>query len=248
MRQQYQVALSFAGEERPYVEDVAQALRQRGIEVFYDDFEKVKLWGSRMTEFFHDLFSSRVGYVVMFISAAYVKKAWPTHERRSTLSRAVLEERDYVLPVRFDDTPLLGLPEDVFYLLAEDYTPVQLSQMIEEKLRSRRDDFWAAGCLEKEQAHMRTWLSVEARELLVEASIATDGAVVKEWTFGGQIIRMNHRVFGEKGNARQDALWEEALQELVDNGLLVDKLGDGKVFYLTNRDFQVADELRDVKD
>lgn len=41
----YDVALSFAGEERPYVEAVADALRNAGVKVFYDDYEKVTLWG-----------------------------------------------------------------------------------------------------------------------------------------------------------------------------------------------------------
>jgi hypothetical protein len=39
----YDVALSFAGEDRPYVHNVAQVLRSNGASVFYDDFEKVEL-------------------------------------------------------------------------------------------------------------------------------------------------------------------------------------------------------------
>jgi hypothetical protein len=41
----YDVALSFAGEQRAYVQKVAAALRRRGIRPFYDDYEKVELWG-----------------------------------------------------------------------------------------------------------------------------------------------------------------------------------------------------------
>jgi hypothetical protein len=41
----YQVALSFAGEQRDYVEAVSRFLRARGIAVFYDRFEAVTLWG-----------------------------------------------------------------------------------------------------------------------------------------------------------------------------------------------------------
>ena len=39
----YEVALSFAGEQRGYVESVARALQSRGIAVFYDEFEKIAL-------------------------------------------------------------------------------------------------------------------------------------------------------------------------------------------------------------
>lgn len=43
--QEYDVALSFAGEDREYVEQVATLLLNAGIRVFYDKFETVKLWG-----------------------------------------------------------------------------------------------------------------------------------------------------------------------------------------------------------
>ena len=130
----YQVALSFAGEQRRYVEEVARHLASRGIAVFYDGFETVPLWGRNGAEAFHEAFAEQSAHVVMFVSKSYIEKAWPRHERRSTLSRMVKEEHEYVLPVRFDDTPVLGLPDDVIFLRADDYTPAQLSAAIAEKL------------------------------------------------------------------------------------------------------------------
>ena len=67
-------------------------------------------------------------------SQAYVDKPWTNHERRSALSRAVHEKREYVLPVRFDDTLVPGLPDDVIFLRASEYTPAQLATLIAEKL------------------------------------------------------------------------------------------------------------------
>ena len=37
----YHVALSFAGEDRSYVEKVAKQLESHGVDVFYDRFEEV---------------------------------------------------------------------------------------------------------------------------------------------------------------------------------------------------------------
>ena len=70
----------------------------------------------------------------MFISKEYVEKAWPRHERRSILSRAVQEKSEYVLPVRFDDAPVPGLPDSIKYERAKDHTPQELASMIAEKL------------------------------------------------------------------------------------------------------------------
>ena len=131
--EQYVVALSFAGPQRTYVEQVASALQARGVAVFYDEFESVALWGQDATEAFHEVYSS-ASYVVMFISRDYVERAMPRHEKRSALSRAMQERREYVLPVRFDDTPLRGLPSSVIYERADEQGPVELAAKICQKL------------------------------------------------------------------------------------------------------------------
>ena len=132
---QYQVALSFAGEQRDYVEKVARHLRARKVKVFYDGFEKGSLWGQNAAEAFHKVFAQKSVWVVMFISAAYVEKPWPRHERQAALSR--MEQGDYILPVRFDDTPVPDLLGTIIFLHAKEYTPAQLASKIAEKLRSK---------------------------------------------------------------------------------------------------------------
>ena len=130
----YHVALSFAGEQRDYVEEVARHLAARGIAVFYDGFEQAGLWGKDGVEAFHGVYAERAMYVVMFISEAYAAKAWTRHERRSALGRMMEEEGEYVLPVRFDDTQIPGLPKATIFLLADDYSPAELSTTIARKL------------------------------------------------------------------------------------------------------------------
>lgn len=130
----YEVALSFAGEQRGYVEDVAQALQARGVAVFYDDFESVRLWGKDLTEEFQRIYEHGAGKVVMFVSKEYVEKSWPRHERRSALSRHVREDEEFVLPVRFDCTEVPGLPSSTAYLWADEHPSVELATMIAEKL------------------------------------------------------------------------------------------------------------------
>lgn len=80
------------------------------------------------------MFEADTAYVVMFISKEYVAKKWTRHERRSALSRAIAEEGEYVLPVRFDDSAVPGLPNTVQYLRAQDYSPAALAAVISEKI------------------------------------------------------------------------------------------------------------------
>lgn len=130
----YEVALSFAGQQRHYVEEVARALHSLGIAVFYDESETVSLWVKFITEELQRIYEKDSDLVVLFISKEYVEKAWPRHERRAALSRAIHQSGEYVLPVRFDDTEFPGFSGDVSYLRAEDYCPCVLAAMIAEKL------------------------------------------------------------------------------------------------------------------
>jgi hypothetical protein len=60
---------------------------------------------------------------VVFVSAEYAARDWTKLERRAALARAVRERREYVLPARFDDTPLPGLLSDMVSIDLRTRTP-----------------------------------------------------------------------------------------------------------------------------
>ena len=142
----YEVALSFAGEDRSYVELVARDLRGRGVSVFYDEYERIQLWGTDQNEHFSAIYGGRASKVVLFISQHYLNKMWPRQERRAALSKA-MDQDGYVLPVRFDATELPGIPRTTGYLDLQLLSPAELSVSICEKIErlpGRRSD--AAAC------------------------------------------------------------------------------------------------------
>ena len=55
----YEVVLSFAGEDRTYVEQVAGFLRERDVRCFYDRYEDVTLWGKDLAEHLDKLDSGK---------------------------------------------------------------------------------------------------------------------------------------------------------------------------------------------
>ena len=130
----YDVALSFAGEDRGYVERVASHLRDSGVRVFYDRYEEATLWGKDLYEHLDDVYQNEAKYVLMFASKHYARKVWPTHERRSAQARALREKGEYVLPARFDDTEIPGLRETVGYIDLRHKTPEELAALVCEKL------------------------------------------------------------------------------------------------------------------
>ncbi|MBS1675971.1 MAG: TIR domain-containing protein [Actinobacteria bacterium] len=129
----FDVCLSFAGEQRSYVELVARGLKDRGYAVFYDVDEQANLWGKNLTEHFEYVYRVASRACVMFISAEYAEKPWTKHERRSALARA-LEEDEYVLPARFDDTELPGLAPTIGYIDLAEIAPASLVDLLTEKL------------------------------------------------------------------------------------------------------------------
>ena len=133
----YDVALSFAGEQRTYVQKVAAALRRRGIRPFYDDYEKAVLWGKDLYEHLDWVYQKAARYCVLFASEDYANKVWTTHERRSAQARALQSNQEYVLPVRFDDTEIPGLRSTVVYFDARSLPPGKLAELVSEKLGPR---------------------------------------------------------------------------------------------------------------
>lgn len=133
--ERYDVALSFAGEDRAYVEEVAAALKARGVKVFYDAYEKANMWGKNLVEHLADVYQKRSRFVVMFISKHYVEKAWPTHERRHAQARALVAKEEYILPARFDDTEVPGMTTTVGYVDLRGLPAETLTDLIMAKLR-----------------------------------------------------------------------------------------------------------------
>jgi len=139
-RYQYDVCFSFAGEQRTYVEKVAELLRASGFTVFYDRFERVSLWGKDLYEHLTDIYRERARFCVIFVSSDYASKHWTTHERKSAQARAVRENQEYILPARFDDTVLPGLNPTVGYIDLRETEPVELARLLAEKISGRADD------------------------------------------------------------------------------------------------------------
>lgn len=134
----YDVALSFAGEQRAYVQKVAAALRSRGIRPFYDDYERAALWGKDLYEHLDWIYQKAARYCVLFVSAEYAGKVWTTHERRSAQARALKSAEEYILPVRFDDdTEVPGLRSTIGYVDARVTRPAKLADLISTKLGPR---------------------------------------------------------------------------------------------------------------
>jgi len=132
----YHVALSFAGEDREYVDEVAKILRRKGVKLFYDRFEEANLWGKNLYEYLNDIYQHSTMFTIAFLSQHYARKLWTNHERTSAQARAFQENSDYILPVRFDDTVIPGILPTTGYIEAKSKSPNELAELVIQKLAS----------------------------------------------------------------------------------------------------------------
>lgn len=130
----YDVALSFAGEDRSYVKEVARILKEAGVKVFYDEFEESSLWGKNLYTYLQEIYRDHARYTVIFVSKYYNKKLWTNHERTSAQERAFKESSEYILPARLDNTELPGLQNTIAYVDLRTKTPYQFCKLIFSKL------------------------------------------------------------------------------------------------------------------
>lgn len=114
-KRKYDVVISFAGEDRDHAGRLAELLKRDGFKVFYDDYEEADLWGKNLYEHLTEVYSKFGKYCVMFLSKHYAAKQWPTLERRAAQERAFRENREYILPIRMDNTSIPGILDTVGY-------------------------------------------------------------------------------------------------------------------------------------
>lgn len=138
---QYDIAVSFAGEQRDYVERVVAACKQRGLVVFYDRDKNNDWWGGNFIRQQRTVYSSRTRFFVPFISNEYLSRPIPMDEFSSAMMTAVKQGDGYILPVLMGNTtvPVDLLHPHVHYLRAEDYSPEALADALVRKIGSARD-------------------------------------------------------------------------------------------------------------
>lgn len=131
----FQVALSFAGEDRPFVSEVATALSDSKILVFYDQFFEAELVGKELVSNLRKTYEE-AQYCVVFVSKSYAQKKWSSRvELPSILAKSVVSTNDYLLPVLLDDTRVDGIPDTIGFIDGRSKSPRDVAAVILKKLR-----------------------------------------------------------------------------------------------------------------
>ena len=106
----FDIAISFAGENRKLAEEIAYILRLLDYEVFYDELYEANYIGSSWTKEFERIFSNDSKFVVCILDEHHKRKIWPTFERECFAEKIQTNE---IIPIFLDDTKFVGIPQDI---------------------------------------------------------------------------------------------------------------------------------------
>lgn len=115
----YDIALSYAGEQKAYVSRVCRILKMKGLSVFFADDQQEELTGIDMTTKFYDVFHNQCFLIAAFVSDEYLKKDITMHEATIGKMRSREEKRNCLIPVYFGEARLPDFNPDINYLSAK---------------------------------------------------------------------------------------------------------------------------------
>lgn len=135
---QYDVALSFASEQREYAGEAARRCRDQGIQVFCDELEETDTWGAGLATHLDWVYSRAARHCVVFVSADYARKAWTSDEWQRAQER-ILARDNSLLPLVFDETRMPELFTGISCLDARRSSAEELVSILRQKLASPND-------------------------------------------------------------------------------------------------------------
>lgn len=141
----YDFALSFAGENRDVAQRLKSLLGEKSRVFYYDDYT-AQLLGRNLSAEFRGIYGRRSRFFLMIISEYYPIKDWPNFEFSIGKQESKRRTGEFLVPIRLDDTILVGLPSDVAYLdlrkkSIEDAADLLLSKLQEPRLPHERSEY-----------------------------------------------------------------------------------------------------------
>jgi hypothetical protein len=134
---EFDVALSFPGESRALVEQIAGRLEERlgRDRVFYDNNYKAQLARPNLDVLLQEIYGNHSKLVVVFIGSDYQHKDWCGIEFRAIRNIIMARGNDRIMFVRLDDGQVEGVFDTDGYVDARRHTPNEIANFIAQRSR-----------------------------------------------------------------------------------------------------------------
>jgi hypothetical protein len=135
---EYDVAVSFAAEDRAVAEELAGLLAARNIKVLRAEYHPAELGGSDFVTYIAEMYRTKALFCLLLISKHYPLKAWTEAERTSAREHALRDPDEYILPVRLDDSEIPGMQDVEGYQDVRPGSMDSVVDLLEGKLRENK--------------------------------------------------------------------------------------------------------------
>lgn len=249
----FAISLSFPGEIRQTVEAIANILAgEIGYErVLYDRFIEAELARPNLDTYLTDLYEFQSDLLVAFLGTDYQNKEWCGLEARRIRNLIKTRQDDRIMLLRYDDTAVPGFLGIDGFLNIREKSEKEISTLVLQRhsqllARDVKSSDRPTARINKLSATLTSSshplsLGSRARELLAEASRDRVGAIMSILLADGTHVQTNGREFVEPNDLRSAAQWRAAVTELQRSGLIEDRAGEKKLFFLTDEGYKVAD-------
>jgi hypothetical protein len=136
---EYDVALSFASEDKATVEKLIHLLMTKGIRVFRDEYAGPDSPGTDLIDHLVNLYARKACYCVLLISRHYPLKSWTEVERTAARERALRDADEYILLLQLDDVGVPGITTAKGYRDMRDGSVENVVGLLEEKLATSQN-------------------------------------------------------------------------------------------------------------
>ncbi|MGW6448619.1 toll/interleukin-1 receptor domain-containing protein [Lentzea sp. NPDC055074] len=189
---EFDVALSYAGEDQDLVLPVVALLKEQKVKLFHSEEREAEMWGLDLVEYFSEAFSKRARYVLLFSSRHYVGK-WARLQHRTALGRALEQHSEYVLPIRIDDTEVPGLSPHVGYLDLRVHDASTIADAVVQKLAQHRAEFTPATPITPRSVAALVREKPRGWEYLLYATVVAQGLAGLQQKYREHFLRYSPR-------------------------------------------------------
>lgn len=137
-RFEYDVALSFAPEDRTEAEEFASLLRARNRNVLYDEYEPSEPGTNHLIVHLGELFRTKAWCCVLCISKHYPLKRWTDEERRAIEEHSLRDASNCIFLLKLDDTEVPGINETSGFNDLRRESKAHIVSLLEQALKETR--------------------------------------------------------------------------------------------------------------
>lgn len=116
----YDIAVSYASEQRSYVERFVKKLRDLKLSVYYDRDAQASMVGNILDQELHKIYISESNRCILFLSNDYINKPVTKYESQIILSET-LYQNGFMYIFKFHDVTLPGLNRNFIYSSVHDF-------------------------------------------------------------------------------------------------------------------------------